>query len=244
MRLSGNTILITGGATGIGFALAKQFIGLGSKVIICGRREGKLDEAKKQLPQLITKVCDLELESERVELANWIADNYPKTNVLFNNAGVQNGLSILSDIDIQRIRQELEINFIAPLHLSNLFVPILEKSEHAYIVNISSGLAFTPLAFLPVYCATKAALHSISLSLRHILANSPIRVFEIAPPIVDTELDRGDRANRGQTNHGITADECAALTIEALKNDVFEAGIGQAENLRLKREEMFAMINR
>jgi len=243
MKLSGNTILITGGATGIGFALAKQLIRHGNTIIICGRREDKLKQAKAQFPEIITSVCDLELESERIDLARWIADNYPGVNILINNAGVQNGLSILSDIDINRIRQEIEINFVAPIHLSNLFVPLLEKCENASIINISSGLAFTPLAFLPVYCATKAAVHSFSLSLRHQLAKTSVRVFEIAPPIVDTELDKGARANRSQTSYGITADECAALTIEALKNDVFEAGIGQAENLRLKREEMFAVIN-
>lgn len=243
MKLSGNTILITGGATGIGYALAKQFIGLGNKVVICGRRELKLKEAKEQFPEIITSVCDLEVEAERVGLARWISENYPELNVLINNAGVQNGLSILSDINIEKIHQEIEINFVAPVHLSNLFVPILKKSENASIINITSGLAFTPLAFLPVYCATKAAVHSVSLSLRHLLAKTSVRVFEIAPPIVDTELDKGARANRGQENYGITSDECAVLIIEALKNDVFETGIGQAENLRLKREEMFPMIN-
>lgn len=244
MKLSDNTILITGGGTGIGYSLADHLVSLGNKIIICGRREDKLKEAQLKLQGIIIRVCDLEKESERKSLAAWVAKEYPVVNILINNAGIQNGLSILTDLDLAGFRQEIEINFIAPVHLSNLFVPILKKNEDPAIINISSGLAFTPLAFLPIYCASKAALHSVTLSLRHQLLKTGIKVFEIAPPTVDTELDRGARESRGQTHRGISADEFTILALEALKNDVYEAAIGQAENLRANREEMFAMMNR
>jgi uncharacterized oxidoreductase len=245
MNLSNNTILITGGATGIGLALAEQFLSLGNKVLICGRREEKLVEAKDLFPALAgTKVCDIMIEHERIRLYEWITRYHSDFNILINNAGVQNEVNISDDCIIEMVQNEIDTNFVAPIHLANLFIPHLSKKEYPAIINITSGLAFTPLAFMPIYCATKAAMHSFSLSLRHQLAITPIKVYELIPPTVDTDLDRGARGKRGQTDRGISAKDFALLAIEALKNDVFEAAIGQAAGLRAKREEMFPMINR
>jgi uncharacterized oxidoreductase len=112
---------------------------------------------------------------------------------------------------------EIEINLKTYIHLSAYFIPLFMKRNEAAIINISSGLGFVPLAITPVYCATKAAIHSFSLSLRHQLRNTPIKVFEIIPPTVNTELDKGARAQRGQENRGISPTVVAEATIDALE---------------------------
>src|SRR5205823_2332721 len=114
-------------------------------------------------------------------LFTWATQTFPELNVLVNNAGIQLMTDLTQPVDLGRVQSEITINFIAPLHLSSLFAAHLSSKQSAAIVNITSGLAFTPLAFMPVYCATKAALHSATLSLRHQLKNTPVKVFEIAP---------------------------------------------------------------
>ena len=243
MQTSENTILITGGGTGIGLALAEQFVELGNNVIICGRRENKLKKALQKLPGIRSLFCDLSNSDERRKLMDWTTSNYPGLNILINNAGIQSYLNLKQPLNIDAIRQECEINLIAPVHLSNLFFEQLNKQDNPAIINITSGLAFAPLAFMPVYCATKAALHSFSLSLRHQLSDTKIRVFEIAPPTVDTELDKGERSKRGLADRGIKPEEFAIQAIDAIRKDIYEAAIGSANNLRLKREELFNIMN-
>jgi uncharacterized oxidoreductase len=126
---------------------------------------------------------------------------------------------------------------------AGLFLGQLSKQEDPAIINITSGLAFAPIALMPVYCATKAAMHSFSLTLRHQLSVTQVKVFEIAPPTVDTELDKGERDKRGLANRGIKPEEFAVQALEAIRNDIYEAAIGSAANLRLKREELFNMMN-
>jgi uncharacterized oxidoreductase len=142
---------------------------------------------------------------------------------------------------------EIETNLQAPIHLSALFIPHLMEQKEAAIVNISSGLGFVPIAIMPVYCATKAALHSFSLSLRHQLRNTTIKVFEIIPPTTDTELDRGARDKRRQADRGIRPEVVAEATIEAVDKDNFETAVGQAQFLRdssrNEPERVFQMIN-
>ncbi|MBS1663993.1 MAG: SDR family NAD(P)-dependent oxidoreductase [Bacteroidetes bacterium] len=185
MKLSKNKILVTGGATGIGLGLAERFIKEGNTVIICGRRDSALNEAAGQYPSLITKVCDLAREEDRIELYNWISDNHPDLNVLVNNAGIQNWMTA-SDADFyEKSNNEIEINVTAPLHLTNLFLNL--KSLNT-IMNVTSGLAFVPLAKVPVYCATKAFLRSFTLTLRYSLKAKNIEVVEIIPPALNTDL--------------------------------------------------------
>jgi len=242
METSGNKILITGGATGIGLALVEQ-LEKTNKIIICGRRESKLLEAKKRYPEIYIKVCDLQYRYQRIEFVEWLKQEHKDLNILINNAGIQKELNLLKIKDFTDLTQETEINLIAPVHLSMLLIPHLSTKANAVIINITSGLAFTPIAFMPMYCATKAAMHSFSLSLRHQLVKTSIKVFEIIPPTVDTELDQGKREERHQTDRGISPREFAIQAIDALKNDVYEAAIGSASNLRLKREEMFNNLN-
>lgn len=249
MKVSGNTVLITGGATGIGFALAEAFSKKGNEVIICGRRRNKLLEAQKKLPSLHIKVCDLSKEKNRKTLFDWATSNFKNLNILVNNAGIQRGIDLTQgDADLVSGEDEIVVNLEAPIHLSALFIPHFMKQKESAIVNISSGLAFVPIASMPVYCATKAAIHSFSLSLRHQLKGTGVKVYEVAPPTVDTELDKGARGQRGQEYRGIKPEEVAAATIKGIENDDFEIVIGMAQNLRMGArtdpEQAFKQINR
>jgi uncharacterized oxidoreductase len=248
MRKSGNTILITGGAIGIGLALAEAFLRKGNEVIICGRRKDKLDQAKDKFSQLQTIKCDVADPEDRKRLYNLVVRNHKDFNILINNAGIQKEIDFKKGTtDLQGGENEININLQAPVHLSALFVPHLMAQKEAAIVNISSGLAFIPIAIMPVYCATKAAMHSFSLSLRYQLRDTSIKVFEIIPPTTDTELDRGARQKRGQTDRGIKPEIVAEATIKAMDKDDFEVAVGQAQFLRTSSrkepERVFQTIN-
>jgi uncharacterized oxidoreductase len=248
MNTSGNTVLITGGATGIGLALAEELVFAGNKVIICGRMEDKLNRACKKLPQISARKCDLSIDKERSSLFDYIRSSYGDLNILINNAGIQRKVSLTKGIAaLLDGEDEIEINLRAPIHLSALFIPLLSKQKQAAIINVSSGLAFIPLAFAPVYCATKAALHSFSISLRHQLRDTPVRVFELIPPMVDTDLDKGGREGRGQENRGIPASDVAKAALAALGKDEYEIAVGAVRELvmgsRKNPEQLFKSMN-
>lgn len=185
MKISNNKILITGGASGIGLGLAERFIKENNTVIICGRREATLKEIADRFPSIITKVCDLDIEANRIDLYNWIAENHHDLNVLVNNAGVQNWMDIADPDFYQKATHEITTNIVAPVHLANLFINL--KSLNT-IINVTSGLAFIPLSKIPIYCATKAFMRSFTLSLRHLLKASSIEVIEMIPPALNTDL--------------------------------------------------------
>lgn len=244
MNTSNNTILITGGTSGIGLAFAEEFLKLGNRVIICGRRKERLKTIKEKHPAIITKECDMEVASQREDLYKWVVQHHPDTNVLINNAGIQLTADLTKPVDLDRVYSEMETNFIAPVHLASMFAQHLAAQKDPVIINISSGLAFAPLAFMPIYCATKAAIHSLTLSLRHQLKNSAIKVFEVIPPSVDTELGHERRTDKTQTHGGIPISEFLTEAMEALESDLLEAPIGQSKGLRAKREEMFTIMNK
>lgn len=233
MQTARHTILITGGSSGIGLAMAEMFLNAGNEVLICGRRENKLLEAKQKYPELHTHVCDVSNKLERAELFRWATSNFPNLNLLVNNAGVQKEINFLTGADgLHDDESEIEINLTASVHLAALFIPyFLQHKQECAIVNITSGLAFIPLKIVPVYCATKAALHSFSVSLRSQLEKTNIRVFEIAPPIVKTALHREAKARR-QAQRGISASVVAEALFIALKNNKYETIVGQAKVLK------------
>ncbi len=232
MKISRNTVLITGGATGIGFSLAQEFAGADSEVIICGRREENLNDAKSKLPGIHTRVCDVSNPKDRRSLHDWVTTNFREVNILVNNAGVQRMLDFKNGIqELEKNENEIEINLTSAIHLSALFITSFLQRKEAAIINISSGLAFVPIASMPIYCATKAALHSFTISLRHQLGSTPIRVFEIVPPTVDTDLDKGSRAQRNMSYRGISPSEVASSAMRAFAEDEFERAVGQALNL-------------
>ena len=244
MKTSGHTVLITGGGTGIGLALAEQLVRHDNQVIICGRRRARLLAAKKRVPELHIRVCDVSRPASRRALVRWITSEFKPLNILVNNAGIQRmidfrrGARDLSDAD-----EEVAVNLLGPIHLSALLIPHLTRQPCAAIVNISSGLAFTPLAAVPVYCATKSAIHSLSLSLRFQLRDTPVRVFEVAPPIVATELS-GTRRRPEDGEHSMSPDEVARGIVEALAGDAYEVALGPAAGLHQQREALFEIINR
>jgi uncharacterized oxidoreductase len=228
MNLAANTVLITGGASGIGFALAQRFVQAGSTVVVVGRREDKLAEARQLLPGLLTKVCDVAQEAQRRELVQWVGQELPGLNVLVNNAGVQRRIQLADDEDWEQRRQELVINLEAPIHLSTLFIPHLRRQASPAIINVTSGLSFAPAAFAPIYSATKAALHSFTLSLRHQLAATPIKVLEIVPPAVNTDL-----GGAGLHTFGVPVDAFADSVMARLAAGEQEVGYGTSEEARL-----------
>ncbi len=185
MNLSNNKILITGGATGIGLGLTTQFIKENNSVIICGRRKEVLDDIARKYPDVITRQCDLEIEAERTALFKWILAAHSDLNVLVNNAGIQNWITVTDDNFFERATHEVGVNILAPMHLTKLF---LQLSSLRTIINVTSGLAFVPLAKVPVYSATKAFFRSFTLSLRHQLKDTGLEVIEIIPPKLNTDL--------------------------------------------------------
>ena len=245
MTLTGNTIVITGGTSGIGKELAEKLLARGNTLIICGRRAERLQEMTSKYPKLAARACDVTDESQRKAFADWVASTHPDVNVLVNNAGIQLLADLTTPLDVARVRAEVETNVVAPLHFASLFAPLLARKPGAAIVNLSSGLAFSPLAFMPVYCATKAAVHSFSLSMRHQMKRLGIAVFEIAPPGVDSELGRERWSATGATSHGgMPVAQFVDAMLAALEKDVLEAGIGDAEGMRQKREALFGVMNR
>ncbi len=185
MKLTGNKILITGGASGIGFGMAERFVQEGNTVIVCGRRSDVLAEAKNKIPGLITKQCDLASESEREELYNWISKEHPDTNVLVNNAGIQQWMALADADFFKKSKNEITTNIEAPIHLCTLFQNL--KSIDT-IMNVTSGLSFVPMIKAPIYSATKAFFHSYTLSLRPLLKAKNIEVVEVIPPALNTDL--------------------------------------------------------
>ncbi|MDB5222642.1 MAG: short-chain dehydrogenase/reductase [Chitinophagaceae bacterium] len=185
MKLANNKILITGGGSGIGLGLTERFIRENNTVIICGRREATLKEVADKFPSVITKVCDLSIEADRIELYNWITENHSDLNVLINNAGIQNWMSVTDNDFYKKANEEITTNVLAPLHLTTLFTNLKSLDT---IINVTSGLAFIPLSKVAVYCATKAFMRSFTLSLRHMLKSTNIEVIEMIPPALNTDL--------------------------------------------------------
>jgi uncharacterized oxidoreductase len=241
MNLSNNTILITGGSGGIGLALAERLYAAGNTILICGRDEARLREAADRLPGLRTFVCDVAQAVDRQRLFEWATTECPQVNVLLNNAGIQRSVRLGEAEDWSRRASEIAINLEAPLHLSSLFIPHLQQQPQAAILNVSSGLAFVPLAGVPIYCATKAAIHSFTLSLRHQLAGTSIEVIELIPPAVHTNL--------GDTDHsfGVPVGEYADSVIDQLREGrpettyQFSAKTSQAS--RAEQDAMFQQLN-
>lgn len=221
MELSNNKILITGGATGIGLGLTQRFIEENNTVIICGRRESALNDVKAKFPTVITKVCDLSSETERKELYEWIAENHSDLNVLVNNAGIQNWVSVTDANFYESMKAELATNIEAPLHLTSLFIHLKSLKT---VMNVTSGLAFSPFAKVPVYSATKAFFRSFTISLRHLLKAKNIEVIEIIPPALNTDLGGVGLHDM----HPSVADFIVSI-FEQLKQDRKELTFGTSE---------------
>jgi len=235
MKLSGNTILIAGGTSGIGFELAAQLLQLDNVVIVTGRDQHKIEEAQRELPGVHAFQSDVTDPNAISVLCDAVRTKFPGLNMLFNNAGIMRKINLLENgtrgPDISR---EIEINLIGAIRMVKQFLPHLLRQPAAAIVNVSSGLAFVPLPIAPIYCAAKAGLHSFTLSLRVQLRNTPVKVFELAPPMTQTPLftkhmHAGDV--KGVRMMGVG--EMVRRTIRGLKNDQLEIRPGMSNVLKL-----------
>ena len=238
MDITANTVLITGGASGIGWALAERFLQAGSQVIICGRRADKLQEAQQQYPQLHVRQCDVGQAADRIALLEWVRSDFPQVNVLINNAGIQRRMQLTNSVeDWNECQQEIAINLEAPIHLSTLFIPHLMQHSRSAIMNVTSGLAFVPGAFAPIYSATKAALHSFTMSLRHQLSGTSIEVIELVPPAVNTDL-----GGAGLHTFGVPVGDFADAMLAGIKAGELEIGYGTSETNRTASREQIDEI--
>ena len=237
MNLSGNTVLVTGGASGIGLALVERFLARGNDVIVCGRRASKLAELSEKHPEVNTIICDIADPVAREKLFQDVTDSFGDINVLVNNAGIQRRVDLTENEDWDATRSEIAINLEAPIHLSRLFARHLASKEEAAIVNVTSGLSFVPLANVPIYCATKAALHSFTLSLRWQLRNTSVDVVEIIPPAVDTDLQAP-----GLHTFGVNVNEFADHVFAELEAGKNETAYGTAVTASVSPPQRLAGI--
>ena len=192
MNSTGNTILITGGGSGIGRGLAIELHKLGNQVIIAGRRKQALDATTAAHPGMQSLTVDLESPAAIRDFASRLIAAFPKLNGLINNAGIMRPENLLAQPpDLADAEAIITTNLLGPIRLTAALLPHLQKQPHATVINVSSGLAFLPLALTPTYCATKAAIHSYTQSLRHQLRATTVEVLEIIPPYVATDLMDG-----------------------------------------------------
>jgi uncharacterized oxidoreductase len=191
MNLTGNTILITGGGSGIGRGLAEEFHKLGNQVILAGRRKQALDETTAANPGMKSIPFDVEDPAAIRGFAARAVAEFPALNVLVNNAGIMRPENLLEQSDLADAEAMISTNLLGPIRLTAALLPHLQKQAHAAVVNVSSGLAFVPLALTPTYCATKAAIHSYTQSLRYQLRGTAVEVIELIPPYVATHLMNG-----------------------------------------------------
>lgn len=226
MKLSGNTLLITGGSSGIGLALATVFVEQGNTVLICGRSEEKRIKAKRFTPELHTVQCDISLPEDQEALLEHLQTHFPDLNILINNAGMMQQLDLTNGAySAEKASQEMTTNFLAPVDLTQRLLPLLQKQAQAAVINISSGLAYVPMASSPVYCASKAALHSYTQSLREQLKGSSIKVVEVLPPTVDTAMVRDLETKK------LSPETFAKQVLRQLERDAREIRVGQAKAL-------------
>lgn len=235
MKMTGNTILITGGTSGIGLELARQLC-RNNTVIITGRDATKLGLAKAKLGNVHTIQSDVSDPDAIAALYKKVTEEFPKVNILINNAGIMRKIN-LHDMttDLNDITNEIDTNLSGLIRMVKQFLPHLKKQDKAAIVNVSSGLAFIPLAISPVYCATKAALHSFTQSLRVQMKKTNVQVFELAPPATDTTLLTGGEFDPADLEAISLMDvtKLVKKAITGMKNDVSEIRPGQSNMLKL-----------
>jgi short-subunit dehydrogenase involved in D-alanine esterification of teichoic acids len=224
MKISNNTVFISGGGSGIGLALAEALIVLGNQVMICGRDLDKLMRAKERRPDLLTLQCDISDDDDLRRAVAAAEETFGGLTLLVNNAGVQFNYRFADDDQaLAKVEQEVAVNFLGHVKLTRLMLPLLLRQEEAAVVNVTSVLGLVAKESAPIYGATKAALRQFTQVLRYQLEGTPLRVFEVVPPLVDTAMTAG----RGR---GKMPPEAAARGIvDGLRRDVPEIRLGKAK---------------
>jgi uncharacterized oxidoreductase len=221
MKLDGQTILITGGSSGIGLELA-GLLAPRNTVVVTGRNATKLKAARTKIPSLHTIESDVS-DSKAVEaLLERVRAEFPATNILVNNAGIMRVLNLLAPNDAGALVGEIHTNLMGPVQMVQRFLPHLLSRPEAAIVNITSGLAYVPLAACPIYCATKAALRSYTQSLRVQLRGTHVKVFEVAPPATKTDLDKEFPDGIADRRMYMDVGKLAKATIRGVERDKLE----------------------
>jgi uncharacterized oxidoreductase len=235
MKLENRTVLITGGTSGIGLELAKQFARRDNTVILTGRNEQKFDAVRRAIPGVHTFKSDVSDPAAIATLYKEIVSKFPSLDILINNAGIMRQVNLhRARSDIEDLTREIDIDLTGPIRMVVQFLPHLKTRMSAAIVNVSSGLAFLPAPQWPVYCAAKAGIHSFTISLRAQLKRTNVRVFELAPPLTMTPLATG--AADAEDLKGIpmmSAEKLARRAIEGMGRDKLEIRPGLSNVMKL-----------
>ena len=228
MKTTGKTILVTGGGSGIGLAIAKLFSENGNKVIITGRNEEKLKAAAVELQNIDYFAADVTNEENIDSLIFYIAANYPSLDVLVNNAAVTNVYQLgVNAGAFEKAKGEMATTYLAVVSLTEKLLPLLEKQAESAVVNVNAVIGLAPSAYMPTHSASKAALRAYTQILRFTLekSGSKVKVFEVYPPLVKTEFSKAI----GSETSGIPAEDVASALLNGFENDTPEIYIGQAE---------------
>lgn len=240
MNTSNNTVFISGGSAGIGFEIAKSFSEKGNKVIINGRSQKRLDQAIGKLNNAFGIQGDLSLENDRIRIAKALKQQHPELNIIINNAGVAYTYSLSQTGNAyENSANEINTNYLAIIHFTDLLLPHLLERDYSAIVNITSIVGLLPAAGVPTYSASKAALHFYTQSLRKSLAETKIGVFEVMPPLVNTEFS----ASIGGAN-GIPPRDVADELLEALKNNQFDVPVGQSKTVYAMLQQAITKLSK
>jgi uncharacterized oxidoreductase len=241
MKTSQNTILITGGSAGIGFEIAKQLSAKNNHVIIIGRNQERLDKAAAQLQNVTAIKADVSNVAEIDALVTRLQNDFPQLNVVINNAGAVQLNNLISGDIFEKAQAEMFTNYLAIVKLNEKLLPSLQQQPEAAIVNVSSIVAFAPSISLATYAATKAALHTYSRALRLALKDTSVKVFELMPPLVNTEFS----AEIGGAERGIPASQVADEFIASFETDNYEIRVAGTEQFyRLYLSDPEAALNR
>ena len=235
MELKNSTILITGGTSGIGLEFVKQLTEQGATIIVTGRNLDKLNATKKQFPNVQIFQSDVSNPNDIEQLYQQVTKAFPDLNMVINNAGIMRNLFLVNThLDIESITSEIDINLSGVIRMNHQFLPHLRTKKSAAIVNISSGLAFLPFPLSPVYSAAKSGIHAYSQVLRLQLKNTPVKVFEIAPPATATDLMDDFTDDLGSDGGPLMkVEKMVQVAINGLLKDKFEIKPGMSKALKL-----------
>lgn len=246
MNLKEKKVLITGGSIGIGLELAKQLLAEGAKVMVCARNLLALEKAKLQYPALEITPCDVSIQEEVVKLRQKSLEILGGVDILINNAAVFRRFNILEEYPIEKQIEEIDINFKGPVQVTNIFLKDLLQSSEPVIVNLTSGLGFVPMAAAQIYSASKAAINSWTLSLRHQLKNTKVKVVLLSPPVVDTRMNVNNPGSEGMKK--MSPSKFAELSIKGLKKGKEEILVSPINSLkylsRFVPGQAFKVINK
>ncbi|OKS89627.1 SDR family oxidoreductase [Mucilaginibacter polytrichastri] len=233
MKLKNSTILITGGSSGIGLEFVKQLIAQQPEaILITGRDISRLEQVRQQYPQVHIFQSDVSDPKAIMQLAETTIAQFPKLNILINNAGVMRNINLLDNIaDQQSITAEIDIDLAGPILMVQQFLPHLLTQSSAAIINVTSGLAFVPFPISPIYSAAKAGLRAYTRVLRLQLKSTKVKVFELAPPSTETPLQK-DFTGLVDSSHNMAVDKMIGIAIKGLLNDQLEIKPGFSKVLK------------